>query len=68
MRPRESRQARRRRGHDRVAHARRSVAFIGIAEAFLSAHLGGSYLLMTQAELRASSMQIREGKAGIADL
>ena len=45
-----------------------NIAFFGITEAFLSAHLGGYYLPLTKAELEASSMQIKEGRAGIPGL
>ena len=33
--------------------------------AFLSAHLGGSYLPITPDEAKATSMQIKDGKNGI---
>jgi dipeptidyl aminopeptidase/acylaminoacyl peptidase len=45
-----------------------NIAFYGAAEAFLSAHLGGTYLPLTKAEVEASSMQVKEGKAGVAGL
>jgi dipeptidyl aminopeptidase/acylaminoacyl peptidase len=45
-----------------------TIAFFGVAEAFLSAHLGGSYLPLTKDELEASSMQIKEGRDGIPGL
>ena len=45
-----------------------NIAFYGVAEAFLSAHLGGTYLPLTQGELEASTMQIQEGKDGIPGL
>jgi dipeptidyl aminopeptidase/acylaminoacyl peptidase len=45
-----------------------SIAFFGAAEAFLSAHLGGTYLPLTKGELEASTMQIPEGKDGIPGL
>jgi dipeptidyl aminopeptidase/acylaminoacyl peptidase len=45
-----------------------NIAFFGAAEAFLSAHLGGSYLPLTKAEVEASTMQVKEGKAGIPGL
>jgi hypothetical protein len=45
-----------------------NIAFFGVAEAFLSAHLGGMYLPLTKAELEASTMQIKEGKDGIPGL
>ena len=44
------------------------IAFIAITEAFLSAHLGGTYLPVTAKELEASSMEIRDGKTGIPGL
>jgi len=45
-----------------------NVAFFGAAEAFLSAHLGGSYLPLTKGEIEASTMQIKDGKDGIPGL
>lgn len=45
-----------------------NIAFFGVAEAFLSAHLGGFYLPMTAEELAASSIQIKEGRTGIPGL
>jgi dipeptidyl aminopeptidase/acylaminoacyl peptidase len=45
-----------------------NIAFYGVAEAFLSAHLGGTYLPLTKGELEASSMQIKEGNDGIPGL
>jgi dipeptidyl aminopeptidase/acylaminoacyl peptidase len=45
-----------------------NVAFFGAAEAFLSAHLGGSYLPLTKDEVEASTMQIKDGKDGIPGL
>ena len=42
-----------------------NIAFFGITEAFLSAHLGGYYLPLTREELAASSMQFKDGKTGI---
>ena len=44
------------------------IAFTAMAEAFLSAHLGGTYLPVTADELKASSMDIRDGKGGIPGL
>jgi hypothetical protein len=44
------------------------IAFTAITEAFLSAHLGGTYLPITPDELKATSMQIKEGKNGIPGL
>jgi dipeptidyl aminopeptidase/acylaminoacyl peptidase len=43
-------------------------AFFGAAEAFLSTHLGGSYAPLTEAELKASTMIIKEGKDGVPGL
>jgi dipeptidyl aminopeptidase/acylaminoacyl peptidase len=54
-------------GHG-FARAVNNMAFFGVAEAFLSAHLGGYYLPLTKAELEASSMQIKDGKSGIPGL
>jgi dipeptidyl aminopeptidase/acylaminoacyl peptidase len=54
-------------GHG-FARPENNIAFFGITEAFLSAHLGGSYLPLAPAELAASSMQIKEGKRGIPGL
>jgi dipeptidyl aminopeptidase/acylaminoacyl peptidase len=45
-----------------------NIAFFGAAEAFLSAHLGGSYLPLTKAEIEASTMQIKDGRDGIPGL
>ena len=45
-----------------------TIAFYGVTEAFLSAHLGGAYQPMTAEELAATSMQIRDGRAGIPGL
>ena len=45
-----------------------NIAFFGAAEAFLSAHLGGSYLPLTKEELGASTMQIKAGAEGIPGL
>jgi dipeptidyl aminopeptidase/acylaminoacyl peptidase len=45
-----------------------NIAFFGAAEAFLSVNLGGSYLPLTKAELEASSMQVKDGKAGVPGL
>ena len=54
-------------GHG-FARPENNIAFYGAAEAFLSAHLGGSYLPLTTAEIEASTMQIKEGKDGIPGL
>ncbi|HET9622707.1 MAG TPA: S9 family peptidase [Kofleriaceae bacterium] len=45
-----------------------NIAFFGLAEAFLSAHLGGTYQPLSKAELEASSMQIKDGRDGIPGL
>jgi dipeptidyl aminopeptidase/acylaminoacyl peptidase len=45
-----------------------NIAFFGTAEAFLSAHLGGSYLPLTKGEIEASTMQIKDGRDGIPGL
>ena len=54
-------------GHG-FARPENNIAFFGVMEAFLSAHLGGSYLPLTRAELDASSMQLKEGRRGIPGL
>jgi dipeptidyl aminopeptidase/acylaminoacyl peptidase len=54
-------------GHG-FARPENNVAFFGAAEAFLSAHLGGSYLPLTKPEIEASTMQIKDGKDGIPGL
>ncbi|MEO8845655.1 MAG: S9 family peptidase [Kofleriaceae bacterium] len=54
-------------GHG-FARPENNIAFFGIAEAFLSAHLGGSYLPLTKEELAASSMVIKTGASGIPGL
>ncbi|HEY5921133.1 MAG TPA: hypothetical protein VIV11_05660, partial [Kofleriaceae bacterium] len=54
-------------GHG-FARPENSIAFTAISEAFLSAHLGGTYLPITPEEMKASSMQIKEGKNGIPGL
>ena len=45
-----------------------NIAFVAVTEAFLSAHLGGVYQPITSAELKATSMQVKAGKAGIPGL
>ncbi len=45
-----------------------NIAFFGVAEAFLSAHLGGYYLPLTKEEVSASTMQLRSGAEGIPGL
>jgi dipeptidyl aminopeptidase/acylaminoacyl peptidase len=42
-----------------------SLAFWGVTEAFLSAHLGGAYQPLTEAEVKASTMTVPSGKRGI---
>jgi dipeptidyl aminopeptidase/acylaminoacyl peptidase len=54
-------------GHG-FARPENNIAFSAVMEAFLSAHLGGFYLPITAEELAASSIQIKEGKAGIPGL
>ncbi|MDQ3338939.1 MAG: S9 family peptidase [Myxococcota bacterium] len=54
-------------GHG-FARPENMIAFTAVTEAFLSAHLGGTYLPITLEELKASSMQIKEGKNGIPGL
>ena len=54
-------------GHG-FARPENNVAFFAVMEAFLSAHLGGFYLPSTQAELAASSMQLKDGRRGIPGL
>jgi len=54
-------------GHG-FARPENNTVFFGAAEAFLSAHLGGSYLPLTKAEIEASTMQIKDGRDGIPGL
>jgi dipeptidyl aminopeptidase/acylaminoacyl peptidase len=54
-------------GHG-FARAPNRIAFYGAVEAFLSAHLGGSYAPLSPAEIQASTMQVKEGKDGIPGL
>ena len=54
-------------GHG-FARPENNIAFFGVAEAFLSAHLGGSYLPLTADEVKASSMQVKEGADDIPGL
>ncbi len=54
-------------GHG-FARPENNIAFFGVAEAFLSAHLGGYYLPLTKEEVSASSMQIKDGANGIPGL
>jgi dipeptidyl aminopeptidase/acylaminoacyl peptidase len=54
-------------GHG-FARPENNTVFFGAAEAFLSAHLGGSYLPLTKGEVEASTMKIKDGKDGIPGL
>jgi dipeptidyl aminopeptidase/acylaminoacyl peptidase len=54
-------------GHG-FARPENNIAFFGAAEAFLSAHLGGSYLPLSKAEIGASSMQVKDGRDGVPGL
>jgi dipeptidyl aminopeptidase/acylaminoacyl peptidase len=54
-------------GHG-FARPENNIAFFGATEAFLSVHLGGSYLPLTRAEIEASSMQVKDGREGIPGL
>jgi dipeptidyl aminopeptidase/acylaminoacyl peptidase len=54
-------------GHG-FARPENNIAFAAVEEAFLSAHLGGSYLPVTAEELAASSIQIKEGKSQVPGL
>jgi dipeptidyl aminopeptidase/acylaminoacyl peptidase len=54
-------------GHG-FARPENNIAMLGVAEAFLSANLGGFYLPLSSDELKASSMQIKEGAADIPGL
>jgi dipeptidyl aminopeptidase/acylaminoacyl peptidase len=54
-------------GHG-FARPENMIAFTAVTEAFLSAHLGGTYLPITPDELKATSMQIKEGRNGIPGL
>ncbi|HEY0477223.1 MAG TPA: S9 family peptidase [Kofleriaceae bacterium] len=45
-----------------------NIAFYGAAEAFLSVHLGGSYAPLSAEEIKASTMQVKEGKTGVPGL
>ncbi len=45
-----------------------SIAFFAVMEAFLSAHIGGFYLPITPEELKATTMQVKDGKDGIPGL
>jgi dipeptidyl aminopeptidase/acylaminoacyl peptidase len=51
-------------GHG-FARPENNIAFVGAAEAFLSAHLGGYYLPLSSDEVKASTMQVKDGKQGI---
>jgi dipeptidyl aminopeptidase/acylaminoacyl peptidase len=54
-------------GHG-FARPENMIAFTAVTEAFLSAHLGGTYLPITPDELKGTTMQIKEGKNGIPGL
>jgi dipeptidyl aminopeptidase/acylaminoacyl peptidase len=54
-------------GHG-FARPENNIAFMAVAEAFLSANLGGTYLPITPEELKASTMVIVEGRNGIPGL
>jgi len=54
-------------GHG-FARPENNIAFFGVAEAFLSVHLGGFYQPLTKEELAASSMQIAAGKQWLPGL
>ena len=45
-----------------------NIAFFAVMEAFLSAHLGGFYQPITPEELKATTMQVKDGKDGIPGL
>jgi dipeptidyl aminopeptidase/acylaminoacyl peptidase len=45
-----------------------NTAFFAVTEAFLSAHLGGFYLPITPEEVKASTMQVKDGKDGVPGL
>jgi dipeptidyl aminopeptidase/acylaminoacyl peptidase len=51
-------------GHG-FARKQNSIAFFALAEAFLSAHLGGKYQPITPEEIGASTVQIKAGKEGL---
>jgi dipeptidyl aminopeptidase/acylaminoacyl peptidase len=54
-------------GHG-FARPENSIVFVGITEAFLSAHLGGTYAPLSSDEIMSSSMQIKSGKNGVPGL
>jgi dipeptidyl aminopeptidase/acylaminoacyl peptidase len=54
-------------GHG-FARPENNIAFVGAAEAFLSAYLGGTYLPLTAEEVKASSMQVKDGADDIPGL
>jgi len=45
-----------------------NIAFFAVMESFLSAHLGGVYQPITAEELKATTMQVKDGKQGIPGL
>jgi len=54
-------------GHG-FARPENRLAFFAIAEAFLSAHLGGFYQPMTKADFQGSTVEIKAGREGIPGL
>jgi len=54
-------------GHG-FARAPNRIAFFAVTEAFLSAHLGGTYQPITPDEIEASTMKIEAGREGIPGL
>jgi dipeptidyl aminopeptidase/acylaminoacyl peptidase len=54
-------------GHG-FARPENNIAFFALTEAFLSVHLGGFFQPITDAELRASSMQIEAGREWLPGL
>jgi dipeptidyl aminopeptidase/acylaminoacyl peptidase len=54
-------------GHG-FARPENNIAFFGATEAFLSANMGGEYAPLTAEELKASSMQVKDGKRGVPGL
>jgi dipeptidyl aminopeptidase/acylaminoacyl peptidase len=54
-------------GHG-FARPENNMAFMALAEAFLSAHLGGNYQPASADEYKGSSIQILEGRSGIPGL
>ena len=54
-------------GHG-FARPENNQAFMAVAEAFLSAHLGGSYQPMAKSDFTGSTIQIKAGAEGIPGL